>query len=116
LRRPRRFLIDDDCSGDCELLHKYAPEPRRKIASSFNARKWDPMKKLIVVLALVCAPVAAFADGNGGPVTPDSPFAIWQQEGSKGVAFTPMAVLAQQAHNGPTQVQVTTTTPKTQTN
>lgn len=74
------------------------------------------MKKLITVLVLISAPAAAFADGNGGPVAPNSAFAIWMQEGSKGVAFTPMSVLAQQARNSPAQTQVTTTTPKTSTN
>jgi hypothetical protein len=74
------------------------------------------MKKLIATLALVFAPAAAFADGNGGPAAPISAFTIWQQEGSQGKAFTPLSVLAQQAHNGPTQTKVTTTTPKTLTN
>ena len=74
------------------------------------------MKKLTMVLVLISAPAAAFADGNGGPVTPDSAFAIWQQEGSSGKAYTPMAVLAQQAHNSPTQTQFATTPPKTSTN
>jgi hypothetical protein len=74
------------------------------------------MKMLIVILALIIAPAAAFADGNGGPAAPISAFTIWQQQGSQGKAFTPQSVLAQQARNGPTQTQVTTTTPKTLTN
>lgn len=74
------------------------------------------MKILIVILALTIAPVAAFADGNGGPAAPISAFTIWQEQGSQGKTFTSLSVLAQQARNGPTQTQVTTTTPKTLTN
>jgi hypothetical protein len=74
------------------------------------------MKKLIMVLVLISAPVAAFADGNGGPVAPNSAFAIWMQEGSNGKAYTPMLVLAQQGHNSPTQTQFATTPPKTSSN
>jgi hypothetical protein len=74
------------------------------------------MKTLIMILPLIVAPTAAFADGNGGPAAPISAFTIWQQQSSQGKAFTPLSVLAQQARNGPTQTQVTTTTPKTLTN
>ena len=72
------------------------------------------MKMLIMTLALIVAPAAAFAENNGGPAAPISAFTIWQQQSSQGKAFTSLSVL--QARNGPTQTQVTTTTPKTLTN
>ena len=74
------------------------------------------MKMLIMTLALIVAPAAAFAESNGGPAAPISAFTIWQQQSGQGKAFTSLSVLAQQARNGPTQTQVTTTTPKTLTN